>query len=332
MFDQLDPLGPELLLFAQREQAGQGLVIAAAAGPRLDARTFLLQEVDLAEKLGHGRNVALIAAEIIGVTLPALDDVRVCRKSLGRELGGDDAVARHLPRMEGLGHGAEVAPQASGLGTCDAQGHAGALHVQLQQFAGCSRSGHRAVDGGGVPIAVCVNVGAQPGADLIADDPCREHIAAGQVQLVCECKHCRRKDRRGMPADTPQVIEVFSVARRSIGERSGGARGADIGRDDARLRVAALLTGELENDFTERRSRAVSSGANIIKYRLLGLLDCCSRNLIILCGDNPARQGFGSSHCGPPEGWLAWRPRPRPRSWLHHATRFLRPSIAISML
>ena len=63
MFDALDLVGLELLLFNQCKQAGQGLVIAAAAGPRFDARAFLLQKINLAEKPGHGRNVALVAAE-----------------------------------------------------------------------------------------------------------------------------------------------------------------------------------------------------------------------------------------------------------------------------
>ena len=205
--------------------------------------------------------------------------------------------------MERLGHGAEVAPQTAGLGTRDSQGHAGAVHVQLQQFAGRSRSGHRSVDGGGMPIAVCVYVGAQASADFISNNPCREHVAAGQVQLICERKHGRRQYCCRMPTNTTQVIEVLGMARRSVSERGRGTRGADIGRDDARLRIAALLAGELENDLPERGRGAVRCGAYVIQYRLLGLLDCRGRNLIILGGDNPARQGFGSFHGGPPDGW-----------------------------
>ena len=184
MLDPLDILGLELVLLGERQQVRQRLVIAAAARPWLDARALVLEVVDLAEKLRHGWNVALRAAEIVGVPLPPFDDVRIRRVALGRQLGGDDAVPRRLSGMERLGHGAEVAAEPSGLRAGDAQGHASLLGVQSEQLRGCSRRCHRSVDCGGVPITVRMVVGGEPRADFVTHDPRREHIAAGQVQFV----------------------------------------------------------------------------------------------------------------------------------------------------
>ena len=177
MFDTFDIVSFQFFLFQQCQQAGECLVITTAAGPRLDARAFFFQEVDLTQKLGDRRNIAFCAAEIIGIPLASFDYVGVRGKAFGGQLGCDNAIACDLPGMKGLGHGAEVAAQTSGFRTSDTQCHAGALHIELQQFAGGSGSTHRAVNGGGVPVAIGMYISAQTCADLVTDHPCRDYIA-----------------------------------------------------------------------------------------------------------------------------------------------------------
>ena len=91
--------------------------------------------------------------------------------------------------MERFGHGAEVAAQAGSFRPRDAQRHACGGDVELEQFAGRGGRTHGAVDGGGVPIAIGMNVRAQTRADFVTHYPCGENFFAGKVQLVAQCQH-----------------------------------------------------------------------------------------------------------------------------------------------
>ena len=147
-----------------------------------------------------------------------------------------------------------------------------------------------------MPVTIGVDIGGEARADFVADYPGSQYFLTGEVQLVAQCQHGRRQYGGGMSADTAQIIEVFRMTIGGIRKRGCGTRSADVGGDHARLRITALLTRELENDFAERCGCAVRRGADVIQYRLFRLLNSGGGYLIKLGGDNPTCQCFGGSH------------------------------------
>ena len=229
------------------------------------------------------------AAELVGDLVPVVlrrHDLRVAarrferararREALRREQRRDQARACRAPRMERLGHRAELLAQAYRLRRGDAERHRGLRFVELEQAcAGRGRAEHagRARD---VPAAVVV-IGVE-GVAHAARHVDAEDERVDQRPTACAGvlgqRQRGRSHRTGRVDDRLQVrvVEVERVRRDAVDER--GARHVDLVRatEDARLGRRLQHGDRGERSFCRLVMRCADRAAEPVVERAVRLV------------------------------------------------------------
>ena len=215
-------------LVAQRERGVDAGVDHAAAGIALGPEAALGQIEGAAEIVERLRLPFEPARKRAGEPAAAFDRRRVGGEAAPAELRRQDRVARALPHMQRLGHGAVIGIDARGHRHADAEHVADVRGRQLEQPGAGRRRADRADGAGGVPGAAAVVVGvgaAQPRSDLEADHERRQRLGRRRAGAFGE-RQQRRNDRRDQLALHIGEVEVERVRRNPVRQRRQLRRGA----------------------------------------------------------------------------------------------------------